>query len=154
MERILKKKEKDTTLDNAEIDICSIKPLNKTKESITCYKCKKIGHLSKDCRTNNKSLNSKQSIFCLACGRNGHLILDCHKWKEQMTCTSRTNKTKENSNSKTYCTNCRMINHNTRNCRRKAKTEKQQDTKNVICFNCAETGHFAMNCTKEKNLNV
>jgi hypothetical protein len=105
VERILRKKEQDTTLDNAEIDISSITPSDRTKESIICYKCQKIGHLSKDCRTNNKSFDSKQSIFCLACGRNGHLILDCYKWKEQMNNASKTNNNKEYSNTKRYCKN-------------------------------------------------
>jgi hypothetical protein len=47
-----------------------------------------------------------------------------------------------------------MNNHNTNECRKQVKNEKQKDLKSIKCFKCKETGHFAKNCTKEESLNA
>ena len=51
----------------------------KKKETRSCYICKKVGHLAKNCREKRKT---NPNIRCYHCGEKGHLIKQCPTRKE------------------------------------------------------------------------
>lgn len=51
----------------------------KKKETRSCYICKKVGHLAKNCREKKKT---NPNIRCYHCGEKGHLIKQCPTRKE------------------------------------------------------------------------
>ena len=77
-----------------------ISAMNQEKK---CYRCKKIGHLQRDCRVklptdgnkpttgwkggnqrpgNSRNLGRKDSKGCYNCGKNGHFARDCRQPKK------------------------------------------------------------------------
>nr|GEU76270.1 reverse transcriptase domain-containing protein [Tanacetum cinerariifolium] len=68
-----------------------------------CGNCKKIGHLTKDCRvtvtpnTYGATVRNQQGVGCYECGRPGHFRKDCSKLRSQ----NRRNQTRNKSGNKT-----------------------------------------------------
>jgi hypothetical protein len=77
-----------------EIDNLQKKPMTNGKK-MTCYACRKIGHISKDCRSKNKVNrgtinNSKKNVTCYSCGKPGHYSKECpNKNYRQMNSTKK-----------------------------------------------------------------
>ncbi|GJV69759.1 putative reverse transcriptase domain-containing protein [Tanacetum coccineum] len=57
--------------------------------SIRCGNCKKVGHLTRDCRaavapnTQRAAIGNRPSVICYECGRPGHFRKDCLKLRNQ-----------------------------------------------------------------------
>jgi hypothetical protein len=141
IESILRKESENKTLENATVSL-------EAAISLNCYKCKKTGHIARNCSQSGQTNNFQK--FCLFCGKNNHIAIDCRLRKVQ---TKSRNITESDSpiknNNKKYCSSCKMSNHNTKDCRNK---KNLKFSKTVKCFSCNEEGHIAKNCQNE-NLN-
>ncbi|GJY30136.1 putative reverse transcriptase domain-containing protein [Tanacetum coccineum] len=57
--------------------------------TIRCRNCKKVGHLTRDCRaavapnTQSAAVGNQPGVICYECGRPGHFRKDCHKLRNQ-----------------------------------------------------------------------
>ncbi|GKE72683.1 reverse transcriptase domain-containing protein, partial [Tanacetum coccineum] len=58
--------------------------------TVRCGKCKKVGHLTRDCKVTNSTTSTQrgqivnQRVFtCFECGRQGNFRSDCPKLKDQ-----------------------------------------------------------------------
>ncbi|GJT05401.1 reverse transcriptase domain-containing protein [Tanacetum coccineum] len=50
--------------------------------TVTCVNCKKVGHLTKDCRSPTAA-NNQRTLTCFECGNQGHYRSECPKLKNQ-----------------------------------------------------------------------
>ena len=64
------------------MDIDAIGP---AAEKRSCFTCKKVGHLKKDCLDKDKNVakqkKDKANCKCFHCGKKGHFIEECRKRK-------------------------------------------------------------------------
>ena len=71
------------------------------------------GHLSKECKI--KNLRRKET--CKFCEKTGHAIEKCYQLRKAKESMKKVRFPREEKN---YCTNCKMTNHNTQDCRKKS----------------------------------
>jgi len=80
-----------------------------------CYKCNKIGHLSRDCKIKTNQTN--KIIRCFRCNKTGHIEKQC--------------KEKPHSKNTDKCGICKKTNHTDKNCffrnNKKSKPEKEEN---------------------------
>ncbi|KAJ1726320.1 hypothetical protein LPJ61_005265, partial [Coemansia biformis] len=124
------------------------------KETI-CRKCKKAGHIAKDCTT----------VTCMVCGKDGHISKDCkltgsvchgcnmrgHMVSE---CPLRSGKRAPRAS---VCERCDSRNHHTEECatiwRRYVYAGPRPEKFNQVeawCYNCAGDGHFGDDCRQPR----
>ncbi|GKF34796.1 reverse transcriptase domain-containing protein, partial [Tanacetum coccineum] len=50
--------------------------------TVKCTNCKKVGHLTQDCRS-PATINNQRNLTCYECGNQGHYRSDCLELKNQ-----------------------------------------------------------------------
>nr|GFA51199.1 hypothetical protein [Tanacetum cinerariifolium] len=56
--------------------------LPRSKCTVKCTNCKKVGHLTRDCRS-HATTNNQRNLTCYECGNQGHYRNDCPELKNQ-----------------------------------------------------------------------
>jgi hypothetical protein len=119
--RIARKREKDLADSNAYELTAPIRTADDR-----CYKCRKPGHIAKNCTKNNEFFrrssteqikrkpdsNTKSTETCQWCNKLGHSARNCWFITKNKDQKSEPTERKE----KKFCTNCNMKNHNTEEC--------------------------------------
>lgn len=96
-------------------------PINKQEKiykKIICYKCKKEGHYSTQCRQDRQ-------INCYKCGKPGHTSNQC----------------RTNGVIRPTCYKCGKIGHISRECR-----SQEARKNNITCYKCNKEGHKSPEC--------
>lgn len=89
--------------------------------SVTCYKCGKIGHTSTQCYSNK--------ITCYKCGKDGHLSTQCTIKNKAMSCYK-----------------CGKEGHLSKDCRNGNETQRK-----ITCYKCGKEGHISTQCANNFN---
>jgi len=85
-----------------------------------CYKCNKVGHLAKFCKT--KSVQSeKRQVRYFKCNKNRHITKFC-------------NENNENNTNERKCSICKKNNHIEKNCYFKNKRENKNEDGNKLAL--------------------
>jgi len=85
-----------------------------------CYKCNKVGHLAKFCKT--KSVQSeKKQVRCFKCNKNGHIAKFC-------------NENNENNINERKCSICKKNNHIEKDCFFKNKRQNKNEDGNKVAL--------------------
>ncbi|KAJ2769377.1 hypothetical protein IWQ57_003136 [Coemansia nantahalensis] len=129
------------------------------EKEIVCRKCKKTGHIAKDCTT----------VTCMVCGEEGHISKDCkltgsvchgcnmrgHMLSE---CPLRSGKRSDKRAPRASgCERCDSRSHHTEECatiwRRYVYTGPRPEQYSDVmpwCYNCAVDGHFGDDCRQPR----
>ncbi|GJS06276.1 reverse transcriptase domain-containing protein [Tanacetum coccineum] len=74
---------------------------------VRCGKCKRVGHMNKNCKASVATMNQrasvatqKSAVICYECGRHGHYKRECLKLKNQNYGNQKGNEGKTRENSK------------------------------------------------------
>ncbi|GJW60568.1 reverse transcriptase domain-containing protein [Tanacetum coccineum] len=121
---------------------------------VKCANCKRVGHLTRDCRS-PAATNNQGNLTSYECGDQGvaiAYITGSGERKEYARTLPLCNKCKFHHNGQctVKCTNCKRVGHLTRDCRSPTSTNNQR---NLTCYKFGDQGHYRSDCPELKNQN-
>jgi cellular nucleic acid-binding protein len=159
-----KRKHSESSEDSEEDEEETTVVEKKTKldlSTIKCRKCNELGHMSRECPENNKTVDftadqnyvggtnqDASEVECFTCKKIGHFNRDCPDKFSDMNCyncgkTGHLSRDCPDKAAGMQCYNCQKTGHMSREC-----TEAAGANSKMLCYNCQTTGHMARDCTR------